>query len=158
MVRVPVPTASSTTGRLLNPHTTVIVVPGRPVPQGSITAFRHRSTGAVVTPQKPAVREYRDRIAWAARQAGTVCTDEAVVVRAIFRFARPKSHWLTNGGLAKKAPSDHCSRPDLDKLCRSLLDAISGGVLLYDDAQVVRIEASKMWHDTDSTWVNVTLQ
>ena len=131
-------------------------VPGRPIPQGSLSSFRHAQTGKVVTPQKARVREYRDRIAWAAKATGMACTDEAVQVRAMFGFARPKSHHLTSGKLAKKAPTVHAGRPDVDKLCRSLLDAISGGVLLYDDAQVVLLVGRKQWHDRDETWVEVS--
>lgn len=130
-------------------------VPGRPIPQGSLASFRHRTTGQIVTPQKVRVREYRDRIAWAAKATGMACTDEPVRVRAVFGFARPKSHRLTSGKLTKRAPTSHASRPDLDKLARSLLDAISGGILIYDDSQVTFLEASKQWHDVDETWVEV---
>lgn len=130
-------------------------VPGRPVPQGSLASFRHRTTGKVVTPQKANVREYRDRIAWAARQTGMSCTDEPVRVRAVFGFQRPKSHRLASGKLTKRAPTSHASRPDLDKVARSLLDAITG-VLVYDDAQVVALDVRKQWHDHDETWVEVT--
>lgn len=130
-------------------------VPGRPVPQGSLSSFRHKTTGAVVTPQKARVREYRDRIAWAAKATGMACTDEPVRVRAVFGFARPKSHRLTSGKLTKRAPTSHASRPDLDKVARSLLDAITG-VLVYDDAQVVALDVRKQWHDHDETWVEVT--
>lgn len=130
-------------------------VPGRPVPQGSLSSFRHKTTGAVVTPQKARVREYRDRIAWAAKATGMACTDEPVRVRAVFGFARPKSHRLTSGKLTKRAPTSHASRPDLDKVARSLLDAITG-VLVYDDAQVVALDVRKQWHDVDETWVEVS--
>lgn len=130
-------------------------VPGRPVPQGSLSSFRHRTTGQIVTPQKARVREYRDRIAWAAEATGMACTDEPVRVRAVFGFARPKSHRLTSGKLTKRAPTSHASRPDLDKVARSLLDAITG-VLVYDDAQVVALDVRKQWHDHDETWVEIT--
>lgn len=130
-------------------------VPGRPIPQGSLSSFRHRTTGQIVTPQKARVREYRDRIAWAAEATGVACTDEPVRVRAVFGFARPKSHRLTSGKLTKRAPTSHTSRPDLDKVARSLLDAITG-VLVYDDAQVVALDVRKQWHDHDETWVEIT--
>lgn len=130
-------------------------VPGRPIPQGSLSSFRHRTTGQIVTPQKARVREYRDRIAWAAEATGMACTDEPVRVRAVFGFQRPKSHRLASGKLTKRATSAHTSRPDLDKVARSLLDAITG-VLVYDDAQVVALDVRKQWHDHDETWVEIT--
>ena len=130
-------------------------VPGRPIPQGSLASFRHKTTGAVVTPQKARVREYRDRIAWAAKATGMACTDEPVRVRAVFGFARPKSHRLKSGKLTKRAPQAHAGRPDVDKLARALLDAITG-VLVVDDSQVVALDVHKQWHDLDETWVQVT--
>lgn len=129
-------------------------VEGKPVPQGSLTSFRHRSTGAIVTPQKAAVVEYRERVAWAARQTGMACTDEPVAVHLLFHFARPKSHYRANGQLRPKAPHYHAQRPDADKLARAALDAITG-VLLYDDAQVWRVTSMKVWDTTDHTLVTV---
>lgn len=130
-------------------------VPGKPVPQGSLTSFRHATTGKVVTPQKASVREYRDRIAWAARQTGMACTDEPVAVDLRFYFARPKSHYRPTGQLREKAPRWHCQRPDGDKLARAALDALTG-VMLYDDAQVWQLTATKVWATEDSTRVTVT--
>lgn len=129
-------------------------VPGRPIPQGSLSSFRHRTTGQIVTPQKARVREYRDRIAWAAEATGMACTDEPVAVDLRFYFARPKHHYKANGQLRPKAPTWHVQRPDADKLARAALDAITG-VLLYDDAQVWQVTATKVWTDSDSTRVSV---
>lgn len=56
--------------------------------------------------------------------------------------------WLTLNFYLAKPPSVKKSRfcpsvkPDLDKLCRSTLDALTG-VLFLDDAQVVELNASK---------------
>lgn len=130
-------------------------VPGRPIPQGSLSSFRHSQTGKVVTPQKAKVREYREQVAWAARQTGMACTDEPVAVHLLFHFARPKSHYRANGQLRPKAPHYHAQRPDADKLARAALDAISGGALLYDDAQVWRVTSMKVWDTTDLTHVTV---
>jgi len=82
-------------------------VPGRPIPQGSLSSFRHRTTGQIVTPQKARVREYRDRIAWAARAANVACTGGPVVISCTFAFARPKSHYTANGELGRRdRPAD----------------------------------------------------
>ena len=51
------------------------------------------------------------------------------------RRSRPR-HRL--GPLSEKPPR----RPDLDKLCRACLDSLTG-IVWRDDAQVVRLEASK---------------
>ncbi len=51
-----------------------------------------------------------------------------------FRMPRPKS--------TPKATPAAVKRPDLDKLARAVLDAITGTVLV-DDSQVVDLSASK---------------
>ena len=51
---------------------------------------------------------------------------------------------------APRAPG----RPDLDKLCRAALDAMTG-VVYVDDAQVAILSAAKEWGDTAETLVKV---
>lgn len=130
-------------------------VPGRPVPQGSLASFRHRTTGQIVTPQKARVREYRDRIAWAARAANVACTGGPVVISCTFAFARPKSHYTANGELGRRASVDHVTRPDVDKLARAALDAITN-IWIDDDSQVVRLRASKVW--ADQNWTRISMR
>ena len=73
-----------------------------------------------------------------------------VDVRATFVFPRPKSHYLPANGkrrdpvLRDDAPLWHVSPPDVDKLARSCLDALTG-VLWTDDAQVADIHARKVY-------------
>lgn len=67
-------------------------------------------------------------------------------VRAEFRFARPKSHLTKKGVLTKSAPRTHVSKPDLDKLVRTVLDALTG-VVIHDDSQVCGIVAQKDYAD-----------
>lgn len=45
-------------------------------------------------------------------------------------------------------------RPDLDKLVRSCLDAMTG-VIYADDSQVVRVTASKRWADAEGPGARV---
>ena len=51
-----------------------------------------------------------------------------------FRFQKPKS--------AKKSVTQKVTKPDLDKLLRSVLDALTG-IVWVDDSQVVIISARK---------------
>lgn len=131
-------------------------VEGKPTPQGSLTSFHHASTGRVVTPQKPAVVEYRERVAWAARAAGVPLLEGPVSVWALFCFARPRSHY-NRGFTALKpgVPLAHLQAPDVDKLCRSLLDALAG-VAYGNDSQVVRIEGRKVWGSEHWTRIDIT--
>ena len=54
----------------------------------------------------------------------------AVNVNLDFSFARAKGHFGTGrnvGQLNKSAPEHKESKPDVDKLCRGILDAINNG-------------------------------
>jgi len=71
--------------------------------------------------------------------------DKPIMVSITFVFARPKGHYRTNGELKAKAPR-HCTARigDTDKLCRSVLDALSGAVF-SDDSQVINLTAEKRY-------------
>ncbi len=114
-------------------------VAGDPVPQGSMRAFARRGR-AVVTHSAPArLADWRQAIGWAAREAqrGPGLLAGAVAVRATFRLQRP-------GSVPPRKRPHPSVRPDLDKLARSLLDALSG-VVIGDDAQVCRLEVVKVY-------------
>lgn len=131
-------------------------VDGKPAAQGSLTSFRHRSTGAVVTPQKPAVIEYRERVAWQARHAAIPLLEGPVTVEATFAFARPRSHY-NRGFTAVKpgSPLAHIQAPDVDKLLRSLLDALAG-IAYHNDSQVDAVHGRKTWASEHWTRITVT--
>jgi len=69
----------------------------------------------------------------------------AVVVELAFYFARPKSHFgagRNSERVLASAPKEMVSMPDVDKLTRCALDALTG-VVFVDDSQVVELSASK---------------
>jgi len=68
----------------------------------------------------------------------------AVTLDLMFRFARPKGHYNAKGELKQSAPMRVITKPDLDKLQRSTLDALTG-VIFKDDSQVCRILAMKCY-------------
>jgi len=132
-----------------------LTVPGTPIPQGSLRSFKHSKTGAVVTPQMSKVIEQRERIAYAAQMGAPFQFLDITVpvqMKLHFFFARPKSHYGTgrNSKTVKaSAPAWHTQRPDIDKLERLVLDALTG-ILFADDSQVVKCESSKHWVETNS--------
>ncbi len=110
-------------------------VPGRPAPQGS---KRHVGRGVLIESSKE-LQPWRERVALAAHNAmhaaGTTLFTTAVTVNLEFVMRRPLS--------TPKSYTPHATRqPDLDKLQRAILDAITGTVLA-DDALVVEIHARK---------------
>ena len=109
-------------------------VPGKPAPQGS---KRHVGNGRMIE-SSTEVGPWRERIAIAAhnamRAAGQQMLGCAVDVRLDFVMPRPKSTPKTTPPASK--------RPDIDKLARAALDAITS-VLICDDSQVTGLRATK---------------
>lgn len=62
----------------------------------------------------------------------------------IFAFDRPKSHLRKNGALAKGAPLEKTSKPDLDNLAKFVKDALNG-VAYKDDSQIINLTVSKIY-------------
>lgn len=129
-------------------------VPGLAAPQGSKRAFRTKSGRIALVESSAKVKPYRAVFAMAARQAwNEPLSTEAVAVELLFRFPRPKSHYTSTGTLRSSAPRAP-GRPDLDKLCRAALDAMTG-VVYVDDSQVAILSACKEWGETAETLVKV---
>jgi crossover junction endodeoxyribonuclease RusA len=125
-------------------------VPGRPYPQGSLRAFKTK-TGAIVTPQKNTVLSYRGDIQNHYGEPSPVEGPVAVTVE--FRFMRPKSHF-NKSGLKPAAPVEMTQSPDVDKLARAVLDALTA-YAYHDDKQVVTLDATKVWWHKHETVVAV---
>lgn len=121
-----------------------LTVHGTAQPQGSKTGFVNRATGKVVMREgktveaRDAFKDWRGAVAHAARdwQQDHVqaLLDESVAVEVTFYLPRPKS--------APKWKLWAAGRPDLDKLARAVLDAITG-TLLVNDSRVVRLVCEK---------------
>ena len=111
-----------------------------PAPQGSKVRTRYSMREACerVGPWRDAVRSE----ALAARQP---LIESACKVTAEFRFQRPKTH-LTGKGLASNTYRQHYTvkRNDIDKICRSTLDSLSGSAYL-DDSLVVELHATQRY-------------
>jgi len=121
-------------------------VHGVPVPQGSKRALVHRSTGRAVVIEQGGARhrDWRADIKAAASDAMYVSAGNRHVmfpgpvgVSVCFTVPKPKSAPKTRRTWPGK-------RPDLDKLVRAVLDAITGEVIA-DDAQVVTLYCGKVY-------------
>jgi Holliday junction resolvase RusA-like endonuclease len=119
-------------------------VKGTPVPQGSPQVFRNKNTDKVyVTHQKgTALREWRDAIAEQAQRHMVEPTMGAVTLRFDFTFPRPAGHYGKKGNLLPSAPAEKTTKPDIDKLIRAAMDALTG-VVYRDDAQVTWVATIK---------------
>lgn len=118
------------------PTPIVFSVPGKPAPQGS---KRHVGHGVMIESSKE-VGPWRERVALAAhntmvRQGLPVITGVPVRVQIEFVMPRPAS-------APKRSTPPAIRRPDLDKLTRACLDAITN-VVFSDDSQVTELVAVK---------------
>lgn len=110
---------------------------GRPVAQGSTRAFKHRSSGQVITTSSAkGLGPWRRRIADAA-QPHAHMHEGPLDLRIVFLMPRPKS-------LPKTKWRAHTKRPDIDKLVRAVLDALDG-IFYADDSQVANLRVVKAY-------------
>jgi Holliday junction resolvase RusA-like endonuclease len=114
---------------------------GHPTPQGSTKGFLVK--GKVhITSANAQMKPWRQQIGWTALNArakagySDIFAGKHVPVRARFLF------YLAPPQTMPKGRTQPAVKPDLDKLCRSTFDALSG-ILWLDDAQVVDLSARK---------------
>lgn len=120
-----------------------IHVNGIPAPQGS---KRHIGRGIMVESSK-AVKPWRDAVRTETQhRLGDPILDGPVIVAIVFRLPRPKGH-TGKRGLLPSAPRVPAVKPDLDKLVRAVLDGITDGGAIRDDAQVAVLAAQKTYAD-----------
>lgn len=118
---------------------------GTPAPQGS---KRHVGRGILVEASKR-VTPWREAVVAQADRAGLarLAISDAVAVRLVFHFPRPKGHHNTKGEVKPSAPHAPTSRTtgDIDKLVRSTLDALVQAHVITDDSLVTDLIASKRY-------------
>jgi crossover junction endodeoxyribonuclease RusA len=120
------------------------VVPGDPVPQGSM---KHVGNGRIVS-KSTKLKAWREKVAEIVReQAGEPEYLNPVTVRVIFYLRKPPS-------VKRLFPT---VPPDLDKLQRAIGDAISIDVkYLKDDAQIIEWSAKKLYDPEPRVEIEVT--
>tara|TARA_B100002052_G_scaffold287780_1_gene303087 strand:+ start:1404 stop:1832 length:429 start_codon:yes stop_codon:yes gene_type:complete len=116
-----------------------------PAPQGS---KRHVGGGRIIEASKRC-KPWRYLVQQAAVQTGHPLITHPVEIHIKFYFARPKSHYRTNGHLKESAPIYHSIVPDLSKIMRSTEDAIVDAGLLIDDSRISAAKISKVYCMSD---------
>ena len=139
-----------------------IRVHGTPAAQGSKVLTKYgamRETSKKLAPWRDAVRS----------ETQSVVPEDAhlfkgpVEIHVTFFFARPKGHFGTGrkeGTIRESAPSYPVTSIDIDKACRSSLDALVQGGAFFDDKQVCDLHAVKKWateQDPPGAFFRVTL-
>ena len=120
-----------------------VFVPGQPAPQGS---KRYVGRGIMVESSKQ-VKSWRSDIRCALLTEGNeplARFDGPVKIDVEFVMKRPTS-------APKKITPPAVKRPDLDKLVRAVLDAISSAGIWGDDSQVIQASCSKRIAEINET-------
>lgn len=140
-------------------------VAGNPIPQGSMKAFMPKGARfPVVTHNKTAdLKSWRGVVAYSARDAmsrsgALMIVSGPVSVKIDFLLHRPRAHYGTGKNADKlkpNAPAYSVSKPDIDKLERAILDALTG-VVWTDDSQVAHVEKWK--HYSQETGAVIVIQ
>lgn len=122
-------------------------ISGPPATKGSTVSFLGKDGRVVTKTDSKGLASWTQAVGWAARAAGVTLEprDRGVRVEASFISTRPQS--------AKRRPLP-VVRPDVDKMTRALLDALTG-VAYVDDAQVVDLVVYKRYGGADETVVTV---
>ena len=134
---------------------------GLPVPQGSMA----RSKFSVRHSNERTLKPWRADVAAIAIQAkadhGWLVADEPVGVNLRFVMPRLATHYLppnskrTERAIKDGAPMYPTTAPDLDKLVRAVLDALTYSGVLVDDSVVVRLFAEKVYSNDGVTGCNI---
>lgn len=133
-----------------NQRIVIVSVPGRPVPKGRPRLGRH----GVYTPEATSGAE---RVLQAYfKQECPVPLEGPLELTVSFCFRRPNSWSKAERQVVDEDGGEpwHVGRPDLDNLLKLLKDA-GNGILWNDDAQVVKIDAVKVYAAENETVVNV---
>ena len=129
-------------------------VPGMPEGKGRP---RYNARGGMVhtyTPKKTVEYEKRVLEAYCAEHGSRDPYQGAVGMRIFATYPVPKSWPKKRRELALHGLLKPCVKPDLDNLCKAVMDALNG-VAYCDDKQVVRIIATKTYGENASVQVEL---
>ena len=118
--------------------TFAFTVRGLPQPKGSSRAFVVKGR-AVVTSDNPKAREWAKTVRFCLQDWTRGLLPAAVPVKLTLDFALPRPASVS----ARRRPAPTV-KPDVDKLARTVLDALTG-IVVADDAQIVELAVVKRY-------------
>lgn len=134
-----------------------LFVRGLPAPQGSKKAFKHSKTDRIIMVESSGQKLKAWRKAVQVAIWGKTSFKGAVSVNLGFYLRRPRADF-GKAGLKDNAPEDHTKRPDIDKLTRAVLDAMTDALAIEDDSYVTELHANKWWADDDETGCKIVVE
>lgn len=140
-----------------------IEVTGTPVPQGSTRAFVVNGR-AITTAANTKTKPWRQDVVAAALNAIADDPDAGwpllgpLGVEITFALPRIKAHYRTGrraNELRENAPRWSDKKPDIDKLQRAILDALTDAGVWRDDSQVAQVTARKEYAEPGHTGASI---
>ena len=132
----------------------VITVEGiEAAPQGSKSYIGKNKMGkGMMIESCKRVKPWRNAVRVEAKKVVSELIKEPVHIEIVFWFERPKSHFNSKGVVLPSEPKypTKMNIGDIDKLCRSTLDALTLSAIV-DDSQVVSLQARKYYCDKKYT-------
>ena len=127
-----------------------IIVYGEPVAKGSMKGF-NAGGRVILTNDNVKTKDWQTLVAWTAGQKCGEVTGGPVSL--LINFYLPKGKTVK-----REYPS---TKPDIDKLLRCVLDALTG-IVYVDDSQVIDVQVAKRYADGEGgfgrprveIWVN----
>ena len=129
---------------------------GVPVPQGSKRVFN----GRLVDVNDRKLKDWRALVGQMAASESSKLLLGPVSVRLDFYLPRPKGHFGSGRNaetLRPSAPHVPETKPDIDKLVRACLDALTG-MAFRDDSQVAALHARKLYADDRQPGVHIEIE
>lgn len=140
---------------------------GSPAPKGSARAFLNKRSGRAQLIPSGSATNAKKLASWATavREAARddvgprdepVFVSRPLHVGITFLMARPAGHWGVKG-LKPSAPTYPQVKPDIDKLARTTLDAMTG-LVFDDDSRIALLVLRKQWASPgdEGAWIRVT--
>jgi len=132
-------------------------VSGEPRPKGSMRAFVINGKPRITNNDKN-TKPWQDLVKMMSQfEAPDEPFAGPVSVTLEFVIRRPKAHYGTGRNAEKlkdSAPTRPAKKPDIDKLARTVLDAMSA-IVFVDDAQVVQLDTAKVFGNAPGVHVRV---
>lgn len=110
-------------------------------------------TGTVYTPKPTAIYENYIKTLFLS-QFGAIQTDKPLVLKITAFLGIPKSTTKKERVLIEKGEKQPTKKPDIDNIIKVVLDALNG-VAYIDDKQVIRVEATKAFGETESLHIEI---
>jgi len=136
----------------------VFDVHGVPAPKGSMRATVRRGRAILFNDNEKTIPWAAEITLAALRHAPAAPFDEPVEVWLHFRLPRLESHMGTGKNLGELRPSAPVwveVKPDIDKLTRNALDALTAAKFWKDDSRVAALTVTKIYCDAPGVTIRV---